>query len=479
MGALQADGNTSFDQRNSTRGASMRVRTLVAVAALVPALAGSASAQRPVAWEGGLFGQFTKMDKELSLDDVLSIGARLGVYLLPNIAFELDGQMGKTDWTNAAGVRSITYSPIALRVVWAMPLAERLRLMLGLGYQHNVYRDRTQDINGFIAGNEYEDAVTALVGLKVCLNQKWSLRGDVPIDYNPSPNFNGSLVTLDGESTNIGFRIGLSRMFDGNCYGSSAMPTAPPPVAPPPATPTQTPTPAPVTPIPTPTPTPPQVPANTPPAATITSPGSGSSLTGPVNFAGSCTDPEQGNVTASARWRSSRDGDLGTGASFTRTLSPGAHTITLTCTDGPGLTGTASVTVTSQELLVRLNWVYFDFDRSTLTQAGRDTLDRVIGTLQQRSDLRIAVEGHTDPFGSDTYNQSLSERRAQAVVDYLTRGGVAASRIGQRGFGEQCLILDDDRTRPARSRAEHRANRRVEIWSVGDGGTSSSCRPRQ
>jgi outer membrane protein OmpA-like peptidoglycan-associated protein len=430
-----------------------------------------------VAWEGGLFGQFTKMDKELSLDDVLSIGARLGVYLLPNLGLEVDAQIGKTDWTTAAGVQSVTYSPIALRVIYALPLAERLRLMLGLGYQHNVYRDRTRNINGFIAGNEFEDAVTALVGLKVCLNQKWSIRADVPYDYNPSPNFNGNLVLLDGESTNIGFRFGLSRMFDGNCYetGSSApmMPAAPPP-----ATPAQQPTPQP-TPIPTPTPTPPQIPANTPPAATITSPGSGSSLTGPVNFSGSCTDPEQGNLSSSARWRSTRDGDIGTGASFTRTLSPGAHTITLTCTDGPGLTGTASVTITSQDLLVRLNWVYFDFDRSTLTPAGRDTLNRVITTLQQRTDLQIAVEGHTDPFGSDSYNQSLSERRAQSVVDFLTRGGVASSRIVQRGFGEQCLMLDDDRTSPTRSRAEHRANRRVEIWSVGDGGAGSSCRPRE
>ena len=126
-----------------------------------------------------------------------------------------------------------------------------------------------------------------------------------------------------------------------------------------------------------------------------------------------------------------------------------------------------------------MNWVYFDFDRSTLTQAGRDTLDRVIATLQQRTDLRIAVEGHADPYGRDEYNVSLSERRAQTVVSYMTRGGVAADRIAQKGFGEQCLILDDDHTSPTRSRAEHRTNRRVEIWSVGDGGTSSSCRPRQ
>ena len=114
-----------------------------------------------------------------------------------------------------------------------------------------------------------------------------------------------------------------------------------------------------------------------------------------------------------------------------------------------------------------------------LTPAGRDTLDGVIRTLTQRADLSVAVEGHTDPFGSSAYNDALSTRRAQAVVDYLTRGGIAATRIGAKGFGEQCLLLDDDADRPTRPRAEHRVNRRVEIWSVGNAGVATTCRPRQ
>jgi outer membrane protein OmpA-like peptidoglycan-associated protein len=442
------------------------------VLVLMPLLAFTANAQKPVAIEGGLFGQYTKLDKELSLDDVLSIGGTLGLYLFTNIGLEVDGHIGKTDWAAPGGTKSITYSPFALRVVAGLPLGERLRLMLGLGYQQNVYKDRIQVFNGAVAGNEYEDAISALVGLKLCLSQKWILRGDVPVDYNPSPNFNGNLITLDGKSTNIGFRLGISRMFRGNCYEVPAAPPPPPPAAP-------APTPPPPTPLPAPTPTPPPPPANTPPVASITSPSNSASIAGPVNFAGTCQDPEQGNITQSARWRSSRDGDIGTGASFTRTLSIGAHTITMTCTDGPGLTGSTSITVNSAELLFRLKDVSFNFNQATLTQAGRDTLDAVIATLQQRTDLNVAVEGHTDPYGRDEYNQGLSERRAQSVVNYLTRGGVSASRMVQKGFGEQCLILDDDHASPKRSKSEHLVNRRVEIWSVGDGGTASSCRQRQ
>ena len=449
----------------------MRKGSLVAFLGLIPTLAFSAHAQKPLAVEGGVFGQFTKMDDELSLDDVLSIGARLGIYVLPRLSVELDGHFGKTDWAAPGGVKSITYTPWSVKAVYALPLGERMRLLLGMGYQQNVYKNRIQETAGFVAGNEYEDAVTALVGLKLCLNEKWSLRGELPIDYNPSPNFNGSSVTLDGESTNWGIRIGISRMFRGGCYEGPPSPPPPPPAAAaPPAQPIQ--------PIQTPPPTPAPVPVNAAPVASITSPASGASISGAFTFTGSCNDPEQGNISTSARWRSSRDGEIGTGASFSRALSTGAHTITMTCTDAPGLTGTATINVTSAELLFRLMEVSFEFNQATLTQAGRDTLNAVISTLQSRSDLRVAVEGHTDPYGRAEYNQGLSERRARTVVAYLTGGGIASNRIVDKGFGEQCLVLEDDHNIPKLPKDQHRVNRRVEIWSVGDGGAAAACRVR-
>ena len=65
------------------------------------------------------------------------------------------------------------------------------------------------------------------------------------------------------------------------------------------------------------------------------------------------------------------------------------------------------------------------------------------------------------------------------MVSYLTAGGVAATRMVSKGFGEDCLILDDDHNVPKKSKAEHRVNRRVEILSVGDAGAATSCRVRQ
>jgi outer membrane protein OmpA-like peptidoglycan-associated protein len=433
------------------------------------------TAQRPLAIEFGAFGQYTKLDKELAMDNVASAGGRVAAFVFWNFSLEADGQIGKTHWNDSSGVKSITYRPYAFRLVWGLPIGEKTRVILGGGYQNNGFIGRKRIGANFVAGNEYEDALTFIGGLKWCLNEHWSFRVDVPVDYNPSPNFNGSTVTLDGKSINVGVRAGLGLLTTGRCFrhpGGAAPSPAPIPPSPAPQ-PTPPPQPAPQ---PAPQPTPPPPPPNRAPVATITSPANGGAFSSTIAFAGSCSDPEQGDVTSSARWRSSRDGDIGTGASFTRQLTIGAHTITLTCTDAQGLTGTATVNVSMARLLVRLNWVYFDFDKSTLTAAGRDTLNRIIQTMKQESDMKVAVEGHTDPYGSDAYNQALSERRAATVVGYLTRNAVEGSRIASKGFGEQCLLVEDDHEHPKISKVVHRQNRRVEIWSVGDQGVAQSCR---
>jgi len=89
--------------------------------------------------------------------------------------------------------------------------------------------------------------------------------------------------------------------------------------------------------------------ANTPPAATITSPPPGASFQqgSPVAFQGGATDAEEGALSGTALvWTSSRDGQLGTGGSFTRSdLSVGAHLVTLTATDSEGASGSVAVTI--------------------------------------------------------------------------------------------------------------------------------------
>ena len=88
---------------------------------------------------------------------------------------------------------------------------------------------------------------------------------------------------------------------------------------------------------------------NAPPTAKITQPANGATFNvgDPVAFAGTATDPEDGNLTASLTWSSSRDGAIGTGGSFTRSdLTPGVHTITASVTDSDGRVGSSAITLT-------------------------------------------------------------------------------------------------------------------------------------
>jgi subtilisin family serine protease len=92
----------------------------------------------------------------------------------------------------------------------------------------------------------------------------------------------------------------------------------------------------------------PPPPEDRPPAVSIVSPATGSSFPAGTNitFQGTAIDPEDGNIAASLLWTSSRDGQIGTGASFTRTLSSGGHVITASIVDSGGNIGSASSSVT-------------------------------------------------------------------------------------------------------------------------------------
>ena len=73
----------------------------------------------------------------------------------------------------------------------------------------------------------------------------------------------------------------------------------------------------------------------------------------------------------------------------------------------------------------------------------------------------VFVDGHTDQTGADAYNRDLSERRANAVVAYLVRKGVAIERLTPRGFGET-RPLDADGAGPENRRVESSLSQRVE-----------------
>jgi outer membrane protein OmpA-like peptidoglycan-associated protein len=116
---------------------------------------------------------------------------------------------------------------------------------------------------------------------------------------------------------------------------------------------------------------------------------------------------------------------------------------------------------TGDELVLRMPaGITFPVDSYALQPGVQGTLNEVSQTLASYNQTYVDVLGHTDATGSDAYNQTLSDRRAQSVADYLSSHGVARARMGIRGFGEsQPIASNDDET----GRAQ---NRRVEIKVV-------------
>lgn len=104
--------------------------------------------------------------------------------------------------------------------------------------------------------------------------------------------------------------------------------------------------------------------------------------------------------------------------------------------------------------------VTFATDSSDLSPAFFDVLNSVGKVLGEFEQTVVEVAGHTDSTGSDSYNQSLSERRARSVSSYLTAQGVMQQRIITVGMGESRPVADNT------TAAGRQANRRVEITMV-------------
>lgn len=123
----------------------------------------------------------------------------------------------------------------------------------------------------------------------------------------------------------------------------------------------------------------------------------------------------------------------------------------------PGTPAGAAVNALGCEEDLVLRDVNFEFDSATLTMGAEQILDGVAEKLRANENVRVRIEGHTDSVGSEAYNLDLSQRRADAVADYLASQGVDRDRMQTTGFGESQPVATNDTDA---GRAE---NRRVEL----------------
>lgn len=98
------------------------------------------------------------------------------------------------------------------------------------------------------------------------------------------------------------------------------------------------------------------------------------------------------------------------------------------------------VIVTEKEII--LNPIYFYSNKSDITPLGASELDKLVYVMSQNPKLQIDVIAHTDYRGTDSYNLTLSERRAKSTVAYIIEKGIAADRISGKGMGEGAPKID-------------------------------------
>jgi outer membrane protein OmpA-like peptidoglycan-associated protein len=121
--------------------------------------------------------------------------------------------------------------------------------------------------------------------------------------------------------------------------------------------------------------------------------------------------------------------------------------------------------VTGQEIRIELSAdVLFDFDKFVLRAEAFPSLEKVAQVLRSKAGSPVMIEGHTDGKGTDAYNQPLSEKRAQAVRDWLVKnGGATAAKTTIKGWGKSKPIVPNARPDGSDDPEGRKKNRRVEI----------------
>ena len=106
--------------------------------------------------------------------------------------------------------------------------------------------------------------------------------------------------------------------------------------------------------------------------------------------------------------------------------------------------------------------IYYDFDKSNIREDAALELDKLVALLKEYPTISIELSSHTDSRGSDSYNMSLSQRRAESAVAYLVEKGIAADRLEARGYGETRLVNNCSNGVSCSVEA-HQLNRRTEF----------------
>ena len=113
-----------------------------------------------------------------------------------------------------------------------------------------------------------------------------------------------------------------------------------------------------------------------------------------------------------------------------------------------------------------INPIYYNFDRSSIRKDALEEMGRMIALLDKHQFLEIEMSSHTDSRGSNSYNEQLSQLRAEAAVKYLEENGIERKRLRAKGYGETMLV-NQCANKASCDATGHQANRRTEFRILG------------
>ncbi len=352
--------------------------------------------------EIGVFGKAAFFDKSLNYSTALGGGGRAGYYFFRNLMLEVDLAFAAPD---DLPLGEAIYLPIHTRLIYAIPLSQRVSLLLGGGYIHNEWSKG-------LSGNE--DGAGGLVGLRWNLSESWGVRIDAIGDNLPVPT-NGATNNADyGIQAGISFMLsaGGPKDNDGDgvlddvdgCPGTPLLRKVDAHGCPLPAD---------------------------------------SDADGVIDQNDSCADTPKGGKIDLRGCPVPADSD-----------ADGVIDKNDNCPDTPK---GAKIDARGCPHTVILEGVKFATNSTELTSGTKAVLDRVAESLVANPNVQVEISGHTDNTSSREYNLRLSQRRAETVRNYLISRGVLPENVKAKGYGPDQPVTSND-TPKGREQ-----NRRVEM----------------
>ena len=143
-----------------------------------------------------------------------------------------------------------------------------------------------------------------------------------------------------------------------------------------------------------------------------------------------------------------------------RDMKEKAYEVYAECRDNEAI-ATAKEATAKAKALCPLEDVHFDFNKATLTEHARKILRKDIRILKGKAKIKVSIDGHACQHGSEHYNLRLSRKRANAVREFLVKGGISPRRLSIIAYGKTRPLFAEEPTPRNKNSKEMKANRRV------------------